>query len=50
MGRKDMKWIDFKRHVKVKKVKSSLCLTKYTLRHEDEWGSGCAVLRFLGLK
>jgi hypothetical protein len=33
----------------VKKVRLSLCLTNYALRHEDVWGSGCINPHFLGL-
>jgi hypothetical protein len=32
-----------------KMVKLSLCLTNYTLRHEDVWGSGCIDPHFLDL-
>jgi hypothetical protein len=31
------------------KVKLFLCLTKYTLRHEGVWGSGCIDQRILDL-
>jgi hypothetical protein len=31
------------------KANLSLCLTNYTLRHEDVWGSGCIDLHFLDL-
>jgi hypothetical protein len=31
------------------KVKSSLCLTNYALRHEDVWGSGCIDQRLFDL-
>jgi hypothetical protein len=34
---------------KVKKVKLSLCLTDYALRHEGVWGSGCIDPNFLDL-
>jgi hypothetical protein len=36
-------------NIDLKKVKLSLCLTDYALRHEDVWGSGCIDPRFLDL-
>jgi hypothetical protein len=36
-------------YVKGKKVKLSLCLTNYALRHEGVWESGCIDPHFLDL-
>jgi hypothetical protein len=42
-------YLCFLYYVRGKKVKLSLCLNNYALRHEGEWGSGCIDSHFLNL-